>query len=310
MPNLLQRAMAAASIFTRGLAASAGFAGTAFAGAAKDRGAMINWRPRLQSADGEYLKERADIVARARDLARNDTAVASAQRRRVSSAVGSGWRLSARVDGEALGFTPEDTVALNRDIERAWAGYAYGHRFEIDAQRQLTFGGLLRTVARSWFVDGEAFVHVGWAPRDVCSTWATRFEIVDSDRIGNKDNGADTDLMRGGVELDPDTRAPIAYWVRERHPQDVGLVAAQPEWRRIPRWTPWGRPQFLHCYDRERAGQTRGVSQLVAALKTLKSLDKFGEATLENAILNALMLGAVKSMAGLRRFRNRSPSRI
>lgn len=296
--KLFDRLALAARVFAGGAVAAVKLAGTAYRAAGKDGAVLRWWRPRLSSADREYLPERGDMVARTRDLARNDTGVASAKRRRVSSAVGGGWQLVAEVDGEALGLDEAATEAINEAIERAWRGYAYGHTFEMDAQRQLTFGGLLRTVAGSWFVDGEAFAHLAWSPGELCASYATRLDVLDSDRVSNPNNAGDTDLLRAGIELDPATRAPIAYWVRSRHPEDVGMETQTATWRRIERWTPWGRPNFLHVYDRERAGQTRGVSQLTAALSTLKAMAKFSEATLENAILNALLLGAIKSNAG------------
>lgn len=281
-----------------GRAASASLGGTHYAGASYDGAQLKYWRPALVSADREYLHERAPIVSRAREQVRNNTTVHAAVRRRLGAAVGAGWQLVAQVDGAALGFTPQETGRINRTIERLWRTYANGHTFQMDAQRQLTFGGLLRTAAHSLFVDGEAFAHLPWSPREPGAIWATRLEVIDTDRVSNPDNAQDTDLRRRGVELDPRSRAPIAYHVRERHPNDVGVEIVQPRWRRIPRWTSWGRPNFLHVYDRERPGQTRGVTQLAAALSTLKSLEKFSQATLENAVLNALLLGVVKSGAG------------
>lgn len=156
-PSLLQRAALAARLFARGVSAAAGFAGTAFQGAARDGGVLRYWRAALASADRDDLGERAELVSRQRDLARNDTAVASAKRRRVSSAVGAGWQLVAEIDGAALGLEDGAAETLNAQIERAWRAYAFGHTFEMDAQRKLTFGGLLRTAAATWFVDGEIF---------------------------------------------------------------------------------------------------------------------------------------------------------
>jgi lambda family phage portal protein len=298
MRSFLQRTAAAAAILAKGVTASVRFAGTAYRGAARDGAVLKWWKPRLASADRDYLPERANIVSRIRDLARNDTAVAAAKNRRVSSAVGAGWQLVADVDGAALGLDDAAVEALNTQIETQWRAYAAGHTFECDAQRQLTFGGLMRTVAASWFVDGEAFAHLPWSPGEPCATWSTRLDVIDNDRVSNPNNAQDTDLLRAGVELDPLTRAPIAYHVRSRNPADVGLESTTAIWTRVERWTPWGRPNFLHVFDRERPGQTRGISKLVSALSKLKSLQKFHEATIENAILNALMLGAIKSNAG------------
>lgn len=303
MAKLNQNARVRAAAASRRAQASvvsggAPYGGTHFTGAGYDGAQLKYWRPALVSADRELLPERKSLVSRARESARNNTAVASAARRRVSSAVGAGWQLAAQVDGAALGFTPEETDALNRQIERQWRSYANGHTFQADAQRQLTFGGLLRTVARSLFVDGEAFAHLVWSPREPCAKWATRVDVIDTDRVSNPDDRMDEDLLRGGIELDQNSRAPIAYHVRERHPYDVGVEFAIPRWRRLERWTPWGRPNFLHIYDRERPGQTRGVTQLAAALSTIKSLEKYSQATLENAVLNALLFSVIKSGAG------------
>lgn len=272
--------------------------GTHFKGAGYDHPQLRHWRAALASPDREHLAERTALVSRARELDRNNAIIASARRRRVNAAAGAGWHITAQVDGAALGFTPEDTARINRQIERLWREYATSHTFEPDAQRQLTFGGLLRTAARSLFVDGEAFGHLAWSPREACSTWATRLDIIDTDRVSNPDNRIDEDLFRAGIELDPVTRAPIAYHVRERHPNDVGVESKMAVWRRIPRWTHWGRPNFLHVYDRDRPGQSRGVTQLAAALPRIKGFEKFDEATLNNAALQAMLLGVVKSNAG------------
>jgi lambda family phage portal protein len=272
--------------------------GSHFRGAGFTEAQLKYWRPSLVSPDREHLPARDTLVSRSRDLDRNNPIVASARRRRVNAAVGAGWHISAQVDGAALGFTPEETDRINRQIERLWKAYATSHTFEPDAQRQLTFGGLLRTAARSLFVDGEAFAHLAWSPHEVCSTWATRVDIIDTDRVSNPNNVGDEDLLRRGIELDPRSRAPIAYHVRTRHPHDVGLEAEMATWRRLPRWTPWGRPNFLHVYDRDRPGQTRGVTALAAALSRIKGFEKFDQATLENAALQAMMLGVIKSGAG------------
>lgn len=306
--NILRRAQLAASVLgSSAVAAGADIAqkfGTAYRGAAKSGGPFGMWRPAIASPDREWLVERESVVSRARDLARNDATVASAKRRRISSAVGVGWRLSMRVNGELLGFTPEDTLALNRQIERVWQEYAYGPGFEMDAQRQLTFGGLLRAAVGQWFVDGETFAHVEWSPGQLASSWGTRLNLIDGDRVSNPfgtQDGTRTEFggeLRAGIERDLATGAPIAGWVRDRHPNDVAARMTLGAWQRIPRWTDWGRPQFLHMFDRERPGQSRGVSQLAAVMSDLKSLRKFSDATLENAILQALMLGAVKSNGG------------
>jgi capsid protein len=62
---------------------------------------------------------------------------------------------------------------------------------------------------------------------------------------------------------------------------------------------PEGRAQVLHAYDKLRSGQSRGVTKLVAVLKSFRALSRFTEATIEAATINALFAGFVKSNAGV-----------
>lgn len=294
----LQKAWNAAGRLTRRFSASTQNAGTSFLGAAKPKaGILSGWLARLRSADGEFLRERDTIVSRTRDLARNSPAIAAATRRRVNSAVGVGWRLSARIDAEALNISEDDARLLNKKIEAAWRDYTGAPYYQIDAQRQLTFGGLLRNVTRAWFIDGEAFAALEYHANERGCRYGTRVNLVDGDRVCNPHAAMDTATMRAGVELD-ECGAPVAYHVRQGHPGDVNYTPGTYVWQRIERWTKWGRPQFLHVYDRERAGQTRGVTQLASALKAVRALEKFTDATLETATLNAMIFAFIKSAGG------------
>jgi lambda family phage portal protein len=280
-----------------GAIASLGYA-NANEGARKDGTFLTTWRPGLRSADADWLVDRNDVVARSRDVGRNDVVGASAGARKVNSAVGFRWRLSAKPSARALGISPEAAHELGRQFEAHFHPYAYGVLFQSDAERQVTFGQQLRQSASHICYDGEALGLVEWAAGET-TPFRTRLRMVDPDRLSNPNGEPDSPTLRGGVQRNAAGVRELA-WIREGHPSDVGANLNSMTWRAWPfHSTPLGRPQVLHAYDKLRAGESRGRTRFAAALKSFRALSKFTDATLEVATLNAMFLGFVKSNAGL-----------
>lgn len=270
---------------------------------ARRKGAfMSNWKAGLRSADADWLNDRDEVVARSRDVGRNEGVGASATMRTVNSAVGFRWDFTSKPNWKALGITFEAARELGQRIDAAWEQYAYGIHFLSDAERILTFGGNLRLSAAHIFNDGEMLGVVEWAD-DEATKFCTRLRVVDPDRLSNPNGRQDGarlengNTVTGGVEKNA-ANAPVAYWIREGHPGDIG-VAASMTWKRWERYsTNFGRPQVLHAFDKLRAGQTRGVTRFASVLKLFRAFGTFTDKTIEAAALNALFLGFVKSNAG------------
>lgn len=267
--------------------------------AARRDGVHANWRGRPRSADADWLEDRDEVVAKARDIGRNEGVGASASMRVINSAVGFRWDFTSKPNHHALGISYEAARDLGRNIDAEWEQYAYGIHFCADAERTLTFGQLLRLSAAHIFNDGEMLGLIEWAAKEA-TRYKTRLRVVDPDRLSNPNGKPDTPTLRGGVEKNAD-QVPIRYWIREGHPDDVGIGAgrASMNWNSWERYsTTLGRPQVLHAFDKLRAGQTRGVTRFASVLKLFRSFSRFTEKTIEAAALNALFLGFVKSNAG------------
>lgn len=265
-------------------------------GARRTGAFMSNWRVPLRSADAGWLMDRDDIVARSRDVSRNEGVGASAGMRVVNAAVGFRWDFTSKPNWKALGISYEVGRELGSQIDAQWEMHAYGIHFCADAERTKSFGQLLRMSAAHIFHDGEALglVEYAW---DEPTLFKTRLRMVDPDRLSNPNGMPDSATLRGGVEKNAN-QVPQRYWIREGHPSDLGAVPNMT-------WTPWerystnlGRPQVLHAFDQLRAGQTRGITRFASVLKLFRSLSKFTDKTIEAAALNALFLGFVKSNAG------------
>lgn len=295
-----QAADAAWEGLTRQASATAsvgGIAGPAYEGASAQGTWFSRWPTGLGSADRDYLPNRRNIVGRTRDVFRNEVGASAIVARRKNAAVGRGWRLSSKPSARALGLQPTEARELGQQIETEWKLYAYGHNFSIDAERRLNFGQLLRVAASHLMMDGEFLAVVEYAP-DEPTRYKTRLRIVDPDRLSTPMGQMDSATLVAGVERNT-VGVPVRYWIRERHPNDVGVSSRGFTWKAWERFsTPLGRPQVLHGFDPDRAGQTRGVSRFAACLKSFRALSRFTDATLQSATINALIVGYMQSSAG------------
>lgn len=257
---------------------------------------FAEWPAALRSADRDILPVRGAIAARVGERIRNDPVAAASRSRKVNSVVGKGWRVKFRPNWRALGIDMETARQLGADLSTEFQLYGYGHAFQSDAQRRLTFGQQLRVaVSHLCGRDGEALALAEWAPEEA-TRYATRLRLIDPDRLGNPNGRPDSDRIRGGIEMNA-AGVPWTYWIRERHPSDFA-GPGQFRWVGYDRWTEWGRPQVFHVFEPERAEQTRGVSRFASVLKSFRALSRFTDATIESATINALIIAFMKSNAG------------
>ena len=286
-------------------------AGAYHAASLRDR-ALASWNPPAGSADADLLPDLDTLRTRSRDLIRNHGVASGALQTMVDSVVGAGLRLSATPDYRALGKDKQWAREWSRSVESKWREWA--ESTDCDAARTLTFAGLTSLIFRALMADGEALILPLWLPSREGSRYATAFQAIEADRLSNPDGRPDTDRLRGGVEIDK-YGAPIAYWIRKYHPGDAFLGGSAGvwsqfqnartlpggaymgtatwghggEWERIPARTSWGRRRMIHIFDKQRAGQNRGVPLLAAVMRQFKMLEHYQKTELQAAIVNAMI---------------------
>jgi lambda family phage portal protein len=258
------------------------------------RGGEISmWRPGLKSADAAVLRNGPMIRARARDLVRNDPYAKNAVRMNRDAVSGSGLKLALKVDWRTLGLPHIEAAAEWQDfVSRAWEAYAESIEFQADARRQMTFSQLFALADSTDFVDGESLAIVEMKPG--VGLYQTCLNLVDVDRLSNPDGSPDQDGLRGGIERDV-YGEPIAYYIRNGHPADVGYGLSSFSWQRVPRTTPWGRPIVLHTYDNTRPEMTRGVSEFASAIVPMRQLRDYTDTELQTATVQAAYAAVIKT---------------
>ena len=259
---------------------------------------VADWQPYLWSPDGELTPWRDTIVARMRDLVRNDGWASGAVTRILDNAVGANFRPIFKPDFRALShfsglktFDATWAYEYSKALDASYRAWATSHGRWCDVQRASTVPQMFRLAFRHKLIDGDALAMMQWRIDRLGrgrARYATAVQLIDPDRLSNPTFGFDQKALRGGVEVDADGVA-IAYHVRRAHQGDWWAAGDSLHWDRIERETDWGRPVMIHDFDSDRAGQHRGGAGILApVMQRVKMLFRADTAELDATILNSI----------------------
>ena len=264
-----------------------------------------DWNAYLVSPDVEINFTRDIVVARTRDLVRNDGWAAGAVTRILDSVIGADFRLVAKPDWRALqAWSPKlDRVwadEFGRAAESLWRGWANDPGRWSDGGRRYTVPQLFRLAFRQELVDGESLAVLLWLPQRMGhgrARYSTVLQLIDNDRLSNPQLGIDTIHRRAGVEID-DWGAAVAYHIRRAHQGDWFDAANSVVWDRIQRETEFGRPVVVHHFDSDRPAQHRAAGGLFTpVLGKLKMLSQYDQVELQAAVVNSVFAAYIETSA-------------
>lgn len=255
-----------------------------FAAAASEH--FIGWEVPDASADATLYPNQQRLLARARDLARNNGYVVHFLRLLQNNVIGrDGLTFRATLkaaNGRGAGTADKK---FNAALENFWwqAGKLKNSPTPCGRYSRRDFG---RLWIRNLAVDGEVLVLR--KPGFGGNKFRYAKQFIDSARLDSTLNGRLTNgnLVKMGVELD-DNERPVAYHILKNHPSE-GMFAVQDGGRDRVRVS----AEFIeHTFLPERPGQTRGVSWFVSSAVRSQMLDKIEEAVTVGLRVAAAKMG-------------------
>lgn len=264
-----------------------------FRGGDRESRNLSSWQPALRSPDAESRFTRDTVVARSRDLYRNSPIARAGVDTSVSRGIGAEYRLRAKPHYRALGISFEDSVKLAEQMETAWALWFHDIHRRCDAQRKRSGIQLLRLLWKSKCIDGEHLAVLRWRPENG-GPFATCVQVVDTDRLINRNRVADTELLRQGVHFDT-FGAPIAYDILNAHPNDFYATRNANTWVTAPKRDAYGRPVVIHGFTEDRPDQTRGVSPFAPILELFHMTDRYWDSAVQHAIITGTIGTFIRS---------------
>lgn len=267
--------------------------GGAYEGASRFDKSVALWSPALRSADSDILPAKPMADARTRDIVRNDGYVQSGVNVRKDSIVGALYMLNARPNYLLLGKTEDWADAFEEEVEAKFTAWAESMNYWPDAARTLTFTDMIRLAVGVDLYGGEVLAVAEWM-RDFPRPHRTAIQLIESDRLFTPMDFTTDPMVRGGIRMNRYGAPQVAY-IRTYSPQDYLRAYDPMEYRAVAWRKPWGRQQVIHLHEQKRIDQTRGLSDLVAGLKTTKIASKFRDITLQNAVVNASYAASIES---------------
>lgn len=268
----------------------------AYIGASKTRRQLSQWNPRTGDADSDTLHDLPTLRERSRDMVRNNPLASGALSTKITNVVGTGLQLQSRLDAAFLGLSEDRADRIQTNIEREWSLFWDSH--ECDVSRTCNGDTLTSLAYRQQKENGDVFVLLPRFMRaDSTSPYALKVQLIEADRVCNRDKVRETSEYAGGV-LKDSYGAPISYDILRQHPGSLGGRISQ-EWDTIRAFAPnTGLRQVLHLYQVLRPGQSRGVPDLAPVIEPLKQLDRYTEAELQAAVITAALTVFIKSATG------------
>ena len=256
-------------------------AASGYEAARSDRARLRNFFAASQTADGDALPDLAVQRARSRALMMNAPLAAGAIHTNVTNVIGTGLRLSARADRATLqavaGITPEQAAEFEARAEAEWRLFCRTEHCDITGGTD--FDGLQELAYRSVLVNGDCFALV---VKSRGGPFDFSLQLIEADRVCNPNRQPDSETFAGGVELDQ-AGAPLRYHVARFN----RLTGVPHDWTRFNARAADGSPRVIHLIHRQRIGLTRGVPYLAPVMAALHSIERYTEAEITAAVLNA-----------------------
>jgi lambda family phage portal protein len=247
-----------------------------FAAAQVDR-LLAGWRWDGGFSPAEISSGLATIRSRSREMAKNNSHLKRWLQLNAVNIVGEGF---------ALKSTPHDGFPGSKDyrLDEKAAKFIEWHfwrwcmnRDWCDVSGRLTMPEMDRLNVKTWKRDGEYFILVEDAPMPNPYGISLRVIRPDAcDEFYNTDKLPNGNMVRCGVELDPATFRPVAYYMHTK-PENAYVISRSGPLVRIP------ASRVIHGFTKEDEAQPRGVPGAHAALIKMKMLDEYDRSELTAA---------------------------
>jgi len=268
--------------------------GEPYEGASLRSRELALWHPPLRSADADILDNRDAATGRARDMMRNDAYAHAGEILHRDGVVGAMFLLNAKPDTEALGIKDEKwEEEFQEEVESKFTLWAESLDNWPDASRMNTLTGLVRLAVGVYLASGEVLATAEW-DRDNSRPYNTCIQMIEGERLGNPMWQVNDQNVRAGVRRNK-YGAPQSYFIRNSHPSDLSTGPDSWKWTEYPARLRTGRTRVIHLFEQARVDQTRGISELVHALKEMKTTKQFREIQLENAVVNATFAASIEA---------------
>jgi lambda family phage portal protein len=264
-----------------------------YAGASAKR-SLRSWTPQTTSPNKEIEYDRNTLIARSRDLYKNNSIGRGAIQNLTQSSVGSGLRCQPRIDRKYLGLPDEIADEWEHNTEKEFNLWAEDDRCDI--RKTCNFYELQKLAFQNYLTAGEVFVLLP-TRNEINQPYDLRINLIEPDLIRNP-NLLDINNVSifDGIRFDK-FGSPISYFILDKHPDDN--LFTQDNFKEVYAYGKSGRRNVIHVYKPDRPGQLRGLPFLTPVIDIVKNITKYTDAYLQKQIVNSLYTVFIRSEQAL-----------
>lgn len=224
--------------------------------------------------DEALAPDQAALRKQSNSSVRNDSIGKGIMQKVVQGVISTGVSMRPAFDRVVLerlaGLSPEAIDAYQEILTRHWSPWAdtsacdYGNRQNFYMQQS--------QVCHVEGASGEAFVVF---MRDTSGGYGLKLKRIHPQLCATPPKERSNGNFINGVEIDPETEAPLRYWfikdpAQPDNDENYKAIDAMDE--------ATGRRNVLHIYNQLEPGQTRGIPRLASDLKILANIKRVNEA--------------------------------
>ena len=206
-------------------------------------------------------------------------------RRLVTNEINTGLTLEATPNANLLGLDEDELNDWSDNVEDRFSIWAK-NKAVCDFKGESTFGGLQRSARTQSIISGDVLIVVRFHPR----LKTPQLHLISGDKVrsplGKTPRQGNT--IKHGVEIDKRGRH-VAYWVTEDNGESKRVPARGEKSGRRLAWLQYGSDRLI--------GEVRGMPLLALVMQSLKELDRYRDAELRAAVVNATIAAWVKKDA-------------
>lgn len=255
--------------------------------AAETEAILAPWRWDEGFSNQEVASQLATIRSRSREMSKNSAHFKRFLDLFVANVVGEGYSFKSTAAKSTTDFSVDEKRA--KLIENHWwRWHTVPARCDETGRKSLM--SILQLCAENWARDGEFFIRVNRSAQNI---YGISLRVIRPDACDETFNGRYSgNLVRNGVEVDPDTLKPVAYWFdASKEDRSAQYVSKKLRIRILAR-------DIIHGFTQHDECQTRGIPLGHAVLAKLKMLDEYDKSELTAARDEANTLGAFYAPSG------------
>ena len=260
-----------------------------------EKNRLKTWHPRKLSPVSDINLNLSTLRNRSSSLAIN-TPIGSAVIETMSLyVIGSGLKLSPKIDSEVLGLSQSEARNWEEKTRREWE--IYSNSVNVDFYRRNNFKDLQQIAFTNMLIDGDTFVlYRRVSPESIRNPYTLKLQIIEGNRVSNPNQ---SEMYTGNIVINPNNGNRIidgveidrygrlkAYWISSGVPSDITEQAYNKiEWERVEAYgEETGSRNILQICRDVRPGQTRGVPFMSPVIETIKQISRYVDAELDSAI--------------------------